>query len=206
MYYRFVLLICLITCGLYGQSQNSFSVLAGGEFPFGQFADEDVFEGGGNAGKGFSVQVELARRFTPESGFGVKLGYYRLSQKEMISNRNFSVAFIPLGFSYTHYIRPGARAVPFISAGLGANFVRITRDQQDEDITASKALVGFNAAAGTDIELSKTAALVLFLQWNLILTNSERFEFGEGFFDLEPAFNATFFSLGVGYKFSFGAK
>jgi len=196
----------MITCGLYGQSKNSFTVLAGGEFPFGEFADEDVFQGGGNAGTGYSVQVELARRSSAKSGFGVKLGYYKLPQKEMISSSNFSVASVPFGFSYTHYIVPGLRAVPFLSAGLGANFVRITREQRDESATASKALVGFNAAAGTDIEVSDAGALVLFVQWNLIRTFSERFEFGSGFFDLEPAFNATFISLGVGYKFSFGAK
>ena len=53
--------VALFVCSVSAQSSMSLTVSGALDLPYGKFSDPDVFDGGGNAGVGFSWQGQIFR-------------------------------------------------------------------------------------------------------------------------------------------------
>lgn len=78
--------VFLLVFPVAAQSSMSLTVTGAMELPFGKFSDPDVFDGGGNAGVGFTWQGLVFRELSEKYALGLKVGYTSFSEKESVSS------------------------------------------------------------------------------------------------------------------------
>lgn len=200
----YVTLILIFSCSMSAQSSvKSLSVLAGGEFPYGDFADEDIFSGNGNADRGNSLKTKLEFHTALNFAVGFESGYYRFGEKKQVQDFDFSIQSIPLEMYIAYYFFQGQTS-PFVSTGFGVNFLNFSFDRTDLSDSDFKLLGNFTGSVGVNAKVSNRSSIILLGQWRIISSKDDRFSFEKASLVLIPGFNATFFSLSAGYRIFFG--
>lgn len=200
------LVLFLSIVPLHAQSSSYLVVSGSLEVPYGDFADPDVFRGGGNAGNGFGGELVLMRELNDIFALGLKVGYTSFNENEMLSSSSsFTVSRIPFGLNF-RFLLPStySELSPYIMAGVSGNNVKFTQELFNGGAggsrSASKILLGADLALGLRIRLSEITRLVVTGKWNLVATRNTTFELENSSLRFKPEFNANFLSFGLGIE------
>jgi len=171
--------------GGYNQGAGRFSGNSGG-------AVTDITNAGG------SVEIVPSYRMTPHSSVGVLAQYNQYSSDQ----QNTTVRGLATGLDYTYHIRPGYRADPWVSAGVGYRFLWVNPGEAPNTLLhgfqLARVTIGLDAAVSDDVALGPYvgADLSMFLWQRTPNGNNEQIP--------ENGRVSTFVSAGIAGRFDIG--
>ena len=199
---RLLILVFILFMPVHTFSQNSkINIYSAGayEIPYGDFSDEDIYSGKGNANEGSSINLGAQFRAFKKIFVGLESGYYKFGPREKIANYDIYISSFSFSMNISYYFfQTDFR--PYVTFGTGISRTILNVQTEFFEESSVKMVPLINLTAGCEMMITEHAALFGFIRWSDAFTRGKRFSY-DHFYTLKPEFNATFVGLGLGIKY-----